>query len=782
MVFFLTSGNRRSVPYRTGDRNTHSARPRTLRALLLLMTVVCVTGCASRQLMIETIGNNVSAIDSISSRVDSYQPEIVPDARISAPFTPRSRDELHNISYLDVSLDYVLTVAMNNNEVLRDLGGTILRNPETMKTRFLAGTVQTDPRFSMEAALSAFDAQLAATAYFNNNDQTYNNPFFAGGINTFQQDKNDYTVELSKLTATGSRMALRNVTNYDSNNAPGNIFPNAWDTYLEGELRKPLLQGGGLQFNRIAGPGGTPGVYNGVLIAKVNNDITQSDFELSLNEYVSNVINGYWDLYLAYRSFDTKTKAMNRALDTWQRLKANEEDAGPRVALAAEQYFRLKAEVDEALAGRLIQGTQVRNGSSGGTMRGADGVQVAERRLRLLIGMPVADGQMLRPSDEPEQSEVVFDWNAASEEAVYQRPELRAQQLRVRKHEMELLAAKNFISPRLDAIGRYRFRGFGDDLVNQHENQGGNRPSSAVGNMFTGNLQEWHVGVELTVPIGFRRAHLAVSNAEQLLCRARALQREQQKQVVHDLVNAIADAERAYQASENSLNRYLSADEVVSAYEAKEDEGLDLDAERLLDAQRRLMDAELQYFASRAEYAVALKNVHYEKGSLLSYNRLDILDDSAVPMPYADNSVPENEVLPRVASTTGRASVTDLQMTDEESDFTVLNPDPIDVTNDAGRVTFNHELMSLSPGIDIVADQPVGGEFSYLQIHAETDADSPVGVSPASGFSGGLPEGFVIDLDNLDALVAPQTLDPVDPSVRPLEPVGVPLPPATDAE
>lgn len=622
--------------------NLHQHRRNLLNLSIAFCSLLAMMGCASTQLLVENARNDTSQLDSISSRVDNPQTQRVANVSMADPFTPRHLADMASVSYYDLTLDEVLYIAMENSQVLRDLGGTILRSPDSVKSRFTPGAVQTDPRFGMEAALSAFDAQLSATAYFNNNDQTYNNPFFAGGTNTFKQDEHDYTVELSKLTATGSRFAFRNVTNYDSNNAPGNIFPNAWDTYLEGEIRKPLLQGGGLQFNRIAGPGSTPGAYNGLMIAKVNNDISQHDFEVSIREYISNVANSYWDLYLAYREFDVRKKAMNRALETWQRLKANEDEAAERVALSAEQYFRLKADVDEALTGKLVQGTQVQNGSSGGTMRGAGGVQVVERRLRLLIGMPVADGQMLRPTTEPDRSEVIFDWNATVDEAIAMRPELRVQQLKVRKREMELLAAKNFLSPRLDAIGRYRFRGFGDDLVNQHNtNQKGPTPESAVGNLFGGDLQEWHLGVELTVPIGFRKAHLAVSNAEILLCRERAVQREQQKQVIHDLVNAVADAERAHLAAENNLNRYLSAQDVVDAYTAKDDLSLEVDAERLLDAQRRLMDAELQYFRSRAEYAVALKNVHFEKGSLMQYCNVNVLggEDDTINVINASHGV-----------------------------------------------------------------------------------------------------------------------------------------------
>ena len=40
----------------------------------------------------------------------------------------------------------------------------------------------------------------------------------------------------------------------------------------------------------------------------------------------------------------------------------------------------------------------------------------------------------------------------------------------------------------------------------------------------------------------------------------------------------------------------------------------------MLDARIRLADAETGYHRARIDYAVALKNVHFEKGSLLDYN------------------------------------------------------------------------------------------------------------------------------------------------------------------
>ena len=560
----------------------------------------------------------------------------------SSPITAKVISE-SDLTYDDKRLDEILLLALQNAPALRDLGGVILRNPESVKTGYTSRIQEADPRFGMEAALSAFDAQLGASAMFNNNDRLYNNAFFAGGATAFQQDLNDYQVELSKRNATGALMALRGVTNYDSNNAPANTFPSAWNSWIEGELRQPLLQGGGIEFNRIAGPGSTPGLYNGILIAKANSDINQHDFTIALTDFVSNVENAYWDLYTAYRELDARKKAMEQALVVWNQAdKGDKGDvAGGNEALARQQYYQMKAEADEALSGRLLTGTQTRNGSTGGTSQSGGGVLSAERRLRLLCGLPAADGSLIRTSEEPTTAEIVPDWESSLQEALTLRPEIQKQHITLKKREMELLAAQNFLNPRLDAVGRYRFRGMGDDLI-AGGTQGGSTPASSLGNLGTGDYQEWMMGVELTVPIGYRKGHAAVNHAELLIARERILLKEQQREITSNLNGATADVVRAYQAIQNNLNQYLAANDYFKSLASQQNNGMAVAPDRVLDAQRRAVQAEIAFFRSRAEYAIALKNFQYEKGALLAYKDLRLMGDSVpADMPMEGDVITE---------------------------------------------------------------------------------------------------------------------------------------------
>jgi hypothetical protein len=192
---------------------------------------------------------------------------------------------------------------------------------------------------------------------------------------------------------------------------------------------------------------------------------------------------------------------------------------------------------------------------------------------------------------------------------------------------------KNFLMPELDLIGRYRWRGFGRNYLVDGNDPG--RFDGALNNLFDGDFQEWQLGLELSVPLGKRQAHAAMRHAELQLARDRAILHEQERTIVQSLSNAIADVDRAYSVLQTTYNRRHAARQEVAAVQAAyESDNATLDL--LLESQRRQAEADGSYYRSLVEYSLAVKNVQFEKGSLLAYNSIYLEEGRWPEKAYAD--------------------------------------------------------------------------------------------------------------------------------------------------
>jgi hypothetical protein len=237
------------------------------------------------------------------------------------------------------------------------------------------------------------------------------------------------------------------------------------------------------------------------------------------------------------------------------------------------------------------------------------------------MGLAATDGRLIRPSDEPKTARVTFDWGEILSEGLARNVELRQQKWKIKQQELALIAAKNYLLPRLDAVGRYRWLGLGDDLI--EPSGGSGNPtilgSNAYQSLTSGDFQEWHFGLELSIPLGFRKEMAGVRNAQLNLARERARLQDQELALSHELAAAIRKLEAAHVLSQTSFNRRIAAKKQVEVMQVSYDAGK-VSLDRVLDAQRRLAQAENDYYRSLVDYNEAIARVHFRKGSLLEYN------------------------------------------------------------------------------------------------------------------------------------------------------------------
>ncbi|HVX61769.1 MAG TPA: TolC family protein [Pirellulales bacterium] len=635
-----------------------SRRLRTIVAFLLA-SMTAITGCTPSKPIYLFDDGDMSHYKGMATEIEYPDIETVKLDDVLNAKAPLTLSNPEAREIWDLTLEEAMRTALANSKVLRNLGGLLftpglpasnqtiaptgqllqtqgqnlsgqaLGQPQTAQTIYNPAIQESNTSNGVEAALSQFDAQFNSQMFWQKNDRPQNLFFNGFTPPVFIQDFAQFQAEIGKVTADGSRVFVRNHQIYDQNNNRSNQFPSSFNTDLEAEFRHPLLQGAGVEFNRIAGPNSSngliagqatntsflnpntiPGNYNGVVLARINVDITLADFEAGVRNMVSDVERAYWDLYYNYRNLAAVQAGRDSALQTWRKVYAlyvagSKGGEAEKEAQAREQYFLFRAQVENSL-GLLY---------------------TAESRLRYMMGLAPTDGRLIRPADEPTTAEVQFAWHEILPEGLTRSVEIRRQKWIVRQNELKLQASRNYLLPRLDMQALYRWRGFGDQLVNYQGQAfnanavgtGANNGSGAWNTLWGGQYQEWQLGLNLTVPIGFRLAMAGVRNAELVLAQSRALLQDQELELVHVLTNSIRDLDRNYQVSQTTFNRRVAAAKQVEAVKAGYDAGT-VTLDMLLDAQRRLADAEIAYYRALVDYNVAILQVHFRKNSLLEYN------------------------------------------------------------------------------------------------------------------------------------------------------------------
>ncbi|REJ70630.1 MAG: TolC family protein [Planctomycetota bacterium] len=604
---------------------------------VLLSALMLMTGCAPQQPIF--FGEDGDLSHYINHATEIAYPD-VEVATLEEVETAQAPLTLHNANFdeaWDLTLEDAIHFALANSKVIRQLGGQflgrgdptapntgvtpsfLLTQPGTAVTVYTPALQETaSPSIvastlargnGVEAALSAFDAIFSSQVFWEKNDRPQN---FATGTPfpaLLNQDAASFQAEISKTSAYGGTFAVRNVTTYDQTFPLGvRALPSVWTTDFEFSARQPFLQGFGAQYNRIAGPfnpftGVGTSTIDGVVLARIDTDISLADFETAVRDFVNDVEFAYWELYFAYRNLEARKVGLESALATWKRIYSlyrsglSGGDAADE-AQAREQYFLFRSQAEQAKSDLFT----------------------AENRLRYIMGLSISDGRLIRPADEPNSAKWSMDWHEALGTALARSQELRRQKWTVKRREMEYIAAKNHLLPRLDGVALYRFHGFGDQLLDPN---GVGVPPLAGSNAFStltnGDFQEWELGVQFSLTLGFRAELAAVRHTELMLARDKAVLREQELELSHQLADAIRFMDANHVTLQTNFNRRVAAAKQVEAIQAKYEAGtatLDL----LLQAQRRRADSEAAYFRSLVDYNEAIAQLHLRMGTLLEYN------------------------------------------------------------------------------------------------------------------------------------------------------------------
>ena len=543
---------------------------------------------------------------------------------------PRSLQRRVDDDVREISLQEVIFLALSNNEVaesspLKGVGATlVLSNPEGVSTVYDSAIQETGVLFGrrgLNAALAEFDTTFASGTTWGRNSGRINVP----GTPHSTAETTGFTSSLTKSFATGAAVQLSNDWNYLGTNSSSAAFPSLYTGSIGASVRQPLLAGSGVDFTRVAGPvnpafGGITGVSQGVVIARINQDLTLADFEIAVRNGLREVENSYWDLYLRYRLYDTAVTAHESASESWRQVNT-ELEVGTGLLedelLARDRLYETRATLELAL----------------------NELYKAETYLRRVIGLPMNDGTVLRPADEPALAEFRPDWQASMVDGLTYRAELRRQKWQIKSLQLQLNAARSLVRPRLDAVASYDVNGFGDRLLGQGVNDPitGLPVRNALGSMSNDDLDSWSLGMQFSMPVGLRQARSQVRNYELQLAKASAILAAQERSVAYDIATAIQDIAANYTAAQSDLNRFEAAAQRVDIITdavalGRRETTLDL----AIRAQESAARAEGEYYRQIIDYNKAITNLHLATGRLLEFNNVHLAEGRWCEEAYSD--------------------------------------------------------------------------------------------------------------------------------------------------
>lgn len=544
--------------------------------------------------------------------VDQPTPQEVAFSQAPRTIKAPSNDEIWNLSLMEA-----VHTALNNNKMIRTRTNQaqMMANPTTSPSVYDPALGETGYLFGnrgVEAALADFDAQFSASTLWGNN-ATIQNSF-----STFQNnnDTGNFSAGLTKPLATGGSFAVNHTWNYLSTNSPFVPIPSNYTGSLQAVFNQPLWAGAGVEYTRTAGParpgfGSITGVSQGVAIARINGDIDVADFELSVAQMLKDVEDNYWELYLAYRQYDAEMANRESVHRSWVEVKAKM-DAGARGGSAAdeaqarENYFDAQARVETALANLFA----------------------TENQFRKLLGLPVNDGKVIRPADDPMEAEFVMNWESSILDALTRRPELRRQKWQIKSLELQYRAAENVANPQLNLVTSYQVNGFGANLLNYEDTPN----SSMYGSMGDTNLTGWTAGLQFSLPIGLRATRMQLHNIELQLMKARSALSAQEQDISHELAEAVQKIDAAYKVAQTQLDRKVAAVKRVEAttalYEvgARDEQNQGVTLDLVLRAQASNAAAEIAYFNSLIAYNKAITEFHWRRGMLLEIDGVQLME------------------------------------------------------------------------------------------------------------------------------------------------------------
>ena len=579
------------------------------RALTLALVAAGVAGCAADEPPIDArvlqAGERGAAVETRYNRQERlpngeyyYNPRQRNDAKNYDPAN-RVRREIDAGTTVDLGEELPITAAALEGATSRPSGPTTRPEDGRIVPLALSECVRRATLNNFDVAVAAYDPAIAETrvteaaARF---DPTFQVQGEYQDQNSVDPQQGSFgktkrftgSTGITQLLPSGSQLQLQYQTIYNdfaNDQFLGPNIPNpSWTSGLTLQFTQPLLRDFGYDTNRAR-----------IFINNNDQRISILDFRSRLEEVLIQVEQTYWQLYEAQEQVKIQEELLERTLDTTRRIQVRQITDTDR-----SQLTQSLAEVYSRRADLLQAKGQV--------------AQLSDGLLKLINDpdLPIAGDAVVRTTDAPIDTPLLFDFKDALDTALVNRHELSQQLLRLDSAGSALKVARSNLLPRLDAVLSGGVQGIGDNFGN------------AVDDQFGGNAFSFGIGLQLEIPLGNRAARSIKRRAE--LQRAQAVTQYQGliKQVTLDVSQAQLQVSVNYASLRLRREARLAARDVVEQINLLEpNTNLTPDfVDRKLRVLSTLLSAQSAEAKALSDYQQSIAQYERAKGTLLRYNNI----------------------------------------------------------------------------------------------------------------------------------------------------------------
>ena len=590
--------------------------------------------------------------------------------------------------------EQVVTPAPESTSIELNIESLLIRTLANSKyLQGLADLPLIREKSTMEA-IAEFDVTTFVETRFRRPSEPVGNQLTVGpgGSQRFRENDFASSAGVFRKTSRGGRVQFGQEIGMLNNNSTFIDPRHQGNARLTLNVTQPLLSGAGKAYNTSL-----------IMLAQMDERVAWDQVSEQLQDYIVEVTENYWQLYLERARFQQKDRHLRRGEAILSELEQRRE-----IDAVENQIARARAAVQTRRTDLIRAKTRIRN---------------IESRLRGLVNDPQLYGSAIEivPAEVPQCTLLDLSLGDAMSQALKSRSEIDKAIQKVRAAGVRLSVAKNELLPVLDVVLETYLSGL----------QGGNDIGQAWVDQFSVGEPSYSAGIRYEIPLSNRLA----KNRHQ---RRRLEMRQAISQFEFEVEGLMSEVDIAVRevntTYEEMLSRYeaMLANEIDLAYFHKrwelvpgDDRSASFLLEDILEAQDRVVAQESNFVQAQVDYAMSIVNLKRALGILMQSERIEsgrACEGGLEKYIFSKNQAVAVPVGDAISATTGRAIPqlhAELIHTDELPDWQTLPP-AIEPTPLSHRsVTGNSQALSAGSSVDLS-----GNGVQIHPIEAPIEVDS----------------------------------------------------------